>query len=312
MSGPCLEIPAPDHSKVSVPVCSRATTSERCPSLVSSQEITEGELLFVLISQKISSAMTKGILDQSWQDILIVNDCSLKSDGVVVSNASLSTQALKKGTYLGKAAAVNLIEVDTGNGDHGVAEEGLDESSVVKVAPPNECITWQKQELRKLLKESFSSEDLSMEDMDRLLIMMEQYYVVFSLEDGEQGETSLVEFCKDTGESVPIKQAACRVPFSTRQEIVTQLRKMEEGGVIQQSQSPWAIPVVLVRKCDDSLQFCVDYRSLNSVTKLQRIDNLLDKLGQSKYFRFEIWLLAGKNGCWKYGENSFCDLSRIV
>ena len=64
---------------------------------------------------------------------------------------------------------------------------------------------------------------------------------------------------------------------------------MQEEGVIQASRSPWASPVVLVRKRDGSLRFCVDYRALNAVTKpevfpLPQIDYLLDKLGQSKYF----------------------------
>ena len=64
---------------------------------------------------------------------------------------------------------------------------------------------------------------------------------------------------------------------------------MQNAGVIQESQSPWASPVVLVRKRDGTLRFCVDYRNLNSVTKadvfpLPRIDDLLDKLGTAKYF----------------------------
>ena len=64
---------------------------------------------------------------------------------------------------------------------------------------------------------------------------------------------------------------------------------MQRNGVIQPSQSPWSSPVVLVKKKDGSQRFCVDYRELNSVTKvdmfpLRRIDNLLDQLGESKYF----------------------------
>ena len=64
---------------------------------------------------------------------------------------------------------------------------------------------------------------------------------------------------------------------------------MQRNGVIQPSQSPWSSPVVLVKKKDGSQRFCVDYRELNSVTKvdmfpLPRIDNLLDQLGESKYF----------------------------
>jgi len=126
--------------------------------------------------------------------------CQNRCEGLLVYS-SLSTQVLKKRTCLGKAAAVNLIEADTGNGDHGVrfgwAISGGGRSCLF--------VIWRKQEFWRLLKESFSSEVLSIEDMERL---MEQYHDVFSLEDWERGETSLAEFCIDTGESVPIKQAA--------------------------------------------------------------------------------------------------------
>ena len=59
--------------------------------------------------------------------------------------------------------------------------------------------------------------------------------------------------------------------------------------MIQPSNSPWASPVVLVRKKDVTHRFCVDYRELNSVTRadtfpLPRIDDLLDQLGKSAYF----------------------------
>ena len=75
---------------------------------------------------------------------------------------------------------------------------------------------------------------------------------------------------------------------------------MQDGGVIQPSKNSWVSPVVLVRKRDGSLRFCVDYRALNSVTKLDvfplpRIDDLLDKLGQSKYFT----TLDLKSGYWQ-------------
>ena len=68
-----------------------------------------------------------------------------------------------------------------------------------------------------------------------------------------------------------------------------QLHEMQQNGIIKPSNSPWASPIVLVRKKDRTLRLCVDYRNLNSVTKpdkfpIPRIDDILDQLGESKHF----------------------------
>ena len=79
------------------------------------------------------------------------------------------------------------------------------------------------------------------------------------------------------------------MPLAVRQEVSRQLQKMQDEGIIQPSNSPWASPIVMVRKRDGSHRFCVDYRELNSVTKLDtyplpRVDDLLDQLGESRFF----------------------------
>ena len=61
---------------------------------------------------------------------------------------------------------------------------------------------------------------------------------------------------------------------------------MLQQGVVEPSKSPWASPVVLVRK---RVRFCIDYCRLNGVTKLDelplpRIDDTLDQLAGAKYF----------------------------
>ena len=222
-----------------------------------------------------------------------------------MTNTSLSTQVLKRGTYLGKAVTVDLIHADT-DANRADVEESEQELSVLQNQTySNERVCWRKQELRKQLQSFPTTSAVPKEQMQQLYDTLEEYHDIFSLDDDEHGETSLVEFNIDTGESRPIKQAARRVPYAARQEIAAQLSKMQDGGVIQPSNSSWASPVVLVRKRDGSLRFCVDYRALNSVTKpdvfpLPRIDDLLDKLGQAKYFT----TLDLKSGYWQIKMDS--------
>ena len=89
---------------------------------------------------------------------------------------------------------------------------------------------------------------------------------------------------------------------------------MLHKGVIEQGQSPWASPVVLVRKKDGSLRFCVDYRRINAVTEfdaypLPRIDETLEALSGARFFT----TLDLISGYWQVGltpearlKSAFC------
>ena len=99
--------------------------------------------------------------------------------------------------------------------------------------------------------------------------------------DGKIGRTDLVKHTINTGEARPIKLPTRRLPMHQRETAEIEIKKMLDEGVIERSNSPWAAPIVLVKKKDGTTRFCVDYRKLNSVTikdayPLPRIDESLD------------------------------------
>ncbi|UYV61102.1 hypothetical protein LAZ67_1003430 [Cordylochernes scorpioides] len=80
-----------------------------------------------------------------------------------------------------------------------------------------------------------------------------------------------------------------RVPICDQQEIRHQIQQMLENGIIEQSFSPFSSPVTLVTKRDKTKRFCIDYRKVNElissdVHPLPRIEDILDRLAQAKYF----------------------------
>ncbi|GFX51496.1 retrovirus-related Pol polyprotein from transposon 412 [Trichonephila clavipes] len=111
--------------------------------------------------------------------------------------------------------------------------------------------------------------------------------VFFSRNSSDIGHTTVTQHRIDTADHPPIKQHPRRLPFAKQEEVGTLLREMQENDIIEPSSSPWASPIVLVRKKDGSTRFCVDYRKLNDVIKkdsypLPRIDDTLDTLSGHK------------------------------
>ena len=76
------------------------------------------------------------------------------------------------------------------------------------------------------------------------------------------GQTNMAEhFIPTTGS--PIKIPPRRIPANYRVEVEEQLQQMLATGIIEESSSPWMVPMVFVRKKYGDLRLCVDYQELN-------------------------------------------------
>ena len=92
-----------------------------------------------------------------------------------------------------------------------------------------------------------------------------------------------------TTDDIPVSQPFRRIPPTQYQEVKDHIQKLLQDDIIQESHSPYASPVVIVRKKDGSMRLCVDYRRLNAKTvrdafPLPRIEESLDAVDNAKWF----------------------------
>ena len=122
-----------------------------------------------------------------------------------------------------------------------------------------------------------------------LATMLRRNVGAFQKNKEDKGHTDIAEHRIETGDTPPIKQAPRRLAPHRRQVIDEEVEKMMEAGVIEESNGPWASPVVLVKKKDGSTRFCVDYRRLNMATvkdayPLPRVEDCLDTMAGASWF----------------------------
>ena len=90
---------------------------------------------------------------------------------------------------------------------------------------------------------------------------------IFSLEPNEIGCTDTAEHVIELLDTEPFKERFQRIAPLLVEEVLEHIQEMLDGGTIGPSQSPWCNAVVLVRKKDGGLRFCIDFCQLNSQTK---------------------------------------------
>jgi hypothetical protein len=92
---------------------------------------------------------------------------------------------------------------------------------------------------------------------------------------------------------VSVSKTPYRMSTPELVELKLQLKEMMDKGYIRPNVPPWGAPVLFVKKKDDTLRLCIDYRQLNKVTiknkyPLPRIDDLFDQLRGASISKIDL------------------------
>ena len=131
--------------------------------------------------------------------------------------------------------------------------------------------------------------DLSDEERLRAVQFIRENEALFSKSEFDIGCTDLVQHRIDTETHRPFRQSLRRHPMAHLPQIDEHVDEMLRHNIIEPAASPWCSNVVLVKKADGGLRFCIDYRQLNELTykdtyPLPKIDMCLNALGGSRFF----------------------------
>ena len=132
-------------------------------------------------------------------------------------------------------------------------------------------------------------EEWSKDLQEKAKNMLKRNASIFSKHDLDMGRTNLVKHNIILTDPIPFKERYRTIPPQLFSEVKAHLKEMLDLGAIRHSNSPWASAIVLVRKKDGKLRFCIDLRKLNNRTlkdsySLPRIEHVLDQLIGSTIF----------------------------
>uniref|UniRef100_A0A8C5LMT5 ribonuclease H n=1 Tax=Leptobrachium leishanense TaxID=445787 RepID=A0A8C5LMT5_9ANUR len=181
---------------------------------------------------------------------------------VSVCNVSDSPVVLKARMPIGQVESATPLSTDLGGG---VDKEIPDERFYPKDAPISS--EWKKRLQSQVLK----------------------WRELFSKDEFDVGLAKSTEHCIRLQEDKPFRERSRRVPLGDLDDLREQLNELQRTKVIQESRSPYASPIVMVRKKNGSVRLCIDYRTLNRRTipdqyATPRIEDALQCLSGAKWF----------------------------
>ena len=128
--------------------------------------------------------------------------------------------------------------------------------------------------------------ELNGEQQNEVMEVLRRYEELFT---EIPGKASVIEHKIDLTDDRPIRCKPFSLPYAKRGEIRKKIKNIMDTGIVRESSSPYASPLVVVKKKDGSNRMCVDYRKLNLVTvadpaPMTTAEDSLGKLGKCQYY----------------------------
>ena len=164
-----------------------------------------------------------------------------------------------------------------------VAEKEEDTESEVRLENDQQPIKLQNSQILNDLGTKLSH--LPSVQRKELAEVITQYREVFP---DVPSKTNLIKHDVDVGDSAPIKQHPYRVSPIKKELLDKEVQYMLKNDIIEESQSNWSSPCILVPKHDGGIRFCTDFRKVNDKTKsdsfpIPRIADCIDQIGNAKF-----------------------------
>lgn len=136
---------------------------------------------------------------------------------------------------------------------------------------------------------NFGDSPISEQWKNRLRQKLAQKSHVFSMHEWDVGLAKGVEHQIHLTDSRPFRQRSRRLPPADIEDVRKHLQELLQAGIIKESRSPYASPIVIVRKKSGAVRMCIDYRLLNSRTIPDQyttpcIEDALNALTGSQWF----------------------------
>lgn len=131
--------------------------------------------------------------------------------------------------------------------------------------------------------------NLSEEQTQRIVDLINKYRSCFAQNLTELGCTDLAEMTIELEDNTPVVYRPYRMSYVERDTVRKMVKELMDQDVVEESNSSYASPIILVKKKTGGHRLCVDLRALNRKTKkdhypIPRIDDQLDLLNGNKYY----------------------------